>query len=235
MRFPLVVALYIGVGFSLVAYLARITKEVPEDWIETVRIVVIVWFGFIGFNLTIWRSTIAEHRLESMGRNHLEEQYRNASEMLKSKELFARLGAIDDLNQLAREHPDQFHVRVMRLYAAFVRNPVEGCERLAADGSVLGTEPPLPREDIQTIIVYVSVRSAEGRELECKGDYAPYVIDLQGADLRWVSFPHDACLDRVRLYRARLAGARLAGVDLSGVLGLTPEQLAETDVGSIPS
>jgi len=215
-----------GLAVTCLALTVRCWDWLTEDG-EEIRSVVIrnsilVAGALVTFVLAIWRSLIAERQLEiareqsaTAQRSHLEGRYQNAAEMLHSNVLSIRLGAIHVLDQMARDHPDDFHIQVMRLFAAFVRHPVEYVAPLASDGSEGGVKPPpSPREDIQVIMVSVAGRTAKGREIERHGNY---VLDLRGADLRRVWFPHDTCLKGIRL-----SGARLSGVD-----GLTQGQLDE--------
>lgn len=76
----------------------------------------------------------------------------------------------------------------------------------------------MPREDVQTIMASLGGRTAEGRELEQSDDF---VIDLQGADLRYVW----------SLTNARFERARLSGAKLKRVKGVTQEQLDQAEAG----
>ena len=203
-----------------VRYWDWLTEGGEEIRSAVIRNSILVAGALVTFVLTIWRSLIAERQLEIAQeqsgiaqRSHLEGRYQNAAEMLHSKVLSIRLGAIHVLDQLARDHPNEFHIQVMRLFAAFVRHPVEYGEPLASDGSEGGVKPsPSPREDIQVIMVSLGGRTAQGREIERDGEY---VLDLRGADLTRVRFPLDPCLE----------GVRLSGADLSAVAGLTQGEL----------
>ena len=183
---------------------------------------ILVAAALVTIVLTIWRSLVAEQQLEAAQgqseiaqRSHLEGRYQNAAELLGSELLPVRLGGIHALDQLARNYPNEFHVQVMRLFAAFVRHPAKYGDPLAVDASAGGTKvPPSPREDVQIIMVSLGERTVEGRELERAGDH---VIDLSGANLSNVWFPSNACLERVRL----------SGTCLVGIKGLTQRQLAQ--------
>ena len=196
-----------------ICYWDWLTEEGKELRSIVIRNSVLVAAAIAAFILTIWRSIVAEERLELAQRSHLQERFQNAAGMLGGELLSVRLGGIHALDQLARNYPNEFHIQVMQLFAAFVRHPLDYDDQQASDGSEGGTRvPPCPREDMQVIVVSLGARTLEGRKLECaKG----FVIDLRGADLREVWFPADACLERVRL-----SGARL-----SGVIGLTQGQL----------
>ena len=53
----------------------------------------------------------------------LNERYQKGAEMLGSEVLAVRLGGIYALQRLAEEHPGQYHVQIMELFCAYVRNP----------------------------------------------------------------------------------------------------------------
>ena len=187
-----------------------------------IRNSILVAAALVTIVLTIWRSLVAEQQLETARgqseiaqRSHLEGRYQNAAELLGSELLSVRLGGIHALDQLARDYPHEFHIQVMRLFAAFVRHPAKYGDPLAGDGSQGGTKlPPSPREDIQVIMVSLAERSFEGRELERAGEY---VLDLSGANLSHVWFPSNTSLE----------GVRLSGTRLAGIKGLTQRQLAQ--------
>lgn len=203
-----------------VRYWDWLTEGGEEIRSAVIRNSILVAGVLVTFVLTIWRSIVAERQLEIAQeqsgiaqRGHLEGRYQNAVEMLHSKVPSIRLGAIHVLDQLARDHPYEFHIQVMRLFAAFVRHPVEYGALLASDGSEGGVKPPpSPREDIQVIMVSIGGRTAQGRKIERDGQY---VLDLRGADLRRVWFPLGTSLERVRI----------SGADLSAVVGLTQGEL----------
>ena len=68
--------------------------------------------------------------------------------MLGSEVLSVRLGGIYDLERLAAEHPEQYHLhlQVMELFCAFARNPTD-------DKRITSSPQPLddPDEEVQTL------------------------------------------------------------------------------------
>ena len=199
-----------------------LTEEGKGIRSEVLRNSILVAAALVTIVLTIWRSLVAEQQLETARgqseiahRTNLEGRYQSAAELLGSDLLPVRLGGIHALDQLARDHPNEFHIQVMRLFAAFVRHPPPYGDPLAEDGSEGGTKVPAsPREDVQVIMVALGERTAEGAELERAGNY---VIDLSGANLSDVWFPSSSCLERMRL----------SGTRLVRVKGLTQRQLAQ--------
>ena len=133
-----------------------------------------------------------------------------STELLGSKEISVRIGAIQALGYLAEVQPELFHLRVMRLLCAFIREPVP--------------MTPVPRKlraDVQTALDMVIYRSKNGQRLEEQyrrrytdrrrggvEPLAPPIIDLSGSDLQWG-----------KLYRAELNNAILDRADLSYASG----------------
>ncbi|MDE0109229.1 MAG: hypothetical protein OXN96_15565 [Bryobacterales bacterium] len=230
--FPLLAVAGAGLCFAL-TYCAWdwLTADGMEIRSIVLRNSILVAAALVTIVLTIWRSLVTEQQLktaqrqsEIAQRSHLEGRYQDAAELLGSNLLSVRLGGIHALDQLARDYPNEFHIQVMRLFAAFLRHPPAYGDPLSSDGSDGGTKmPPSRREDIQIIMVSLAGRTVEGRELERAGKY---ILDLSGADLNKVWFPSNACLERVRLSGARLIGIR----------GLTQRQLAQAtaDPGDLP-
>ena len=199
-----------------------LTEEGEEIRSTVIRNSILAAGAVTALLITIWRSRIAENQLgiaqeqsAIAQRSHLHERYQNASEMLGSKVLSIRIGAIHALDQLARDYPNEFHIQVMRLFAAFVRHPVVyGAPLPTIDSDNDVTPPSSPREDIQIIMVNIAARNLTGQELESDGGY---VLDLRGADLSNVWFPNPTCLERVRI----------SGANLTGVIGLSQCELNE--------
>ena len=179
--------------------------ESPGATVRNAALVIAVPVTLI---LALWRSHVGQRQAEIAYRSLHDAMYRAAVGMLEQQQLFVRLGGIATLLQLARTHPAEFHLRVVRILAAFVRHPPKEDDR----------EPRhRVREDVQTILVFYGTRSPEALEIEDKEDF---VIDLQGSDLSLVWLPRGANLRRVRLARCNLSGAVLDGVN-----GLTQSQM----------
>lgn len=86
--------------------------------------------AIVAFPLGFWRSRVAERQadaargqVETSEQGLLNERYQRGTEMLGSDVLAVRLGGIYALQRLAKDHPEAYHVQVMRLLCAFVRNP----------------------------------------------------------------------------------------------------------------
>ena len=213
-------------------------EDGKDTRISVLRLSSLVTAALVAIVLAIWRSVVAQQQLDTAQRQsetaqqqfeiaqrgRLEERYQHAAEMLGRDQLPIRLAGIHALNQLARDHPEEFHIQVMQLFAAFVRHPLDYSGQPAGESADCRSAVVIsPREDVQHIMVFLGLRTVCGQQRERA---AGVVLDLRGADLRWVGFPADACLERVRL----------SGADLSGATGLTQEQLddAMTDPSDPP-
>ena len=176
-----------------------------ESLSTTVRNLGLVIGGVIAILLAVWRSHVAARQADTAQRGLLNERYQKGAEMLGNDVLSVRLGGIFTLDCLAIEHPEQYHIQIMKLFCAFVRHPTAyDCIEVKQDD--VETEPnieekqrdlnPQLREDVQAVITCIGTREEAGLALERK---ANFVLDLNGAGLSW----------------AQLSGANLARADLS--------------------
>ena len=203
-----------------------LTESGEDTRIDALRLSSLVTASLVAIILAIWRSIVAQQQLETAQqqsktalqqfeiaqgqfeiaqRGRLDERFQHSAEMLGSNELPIRLAGINVLNHLARDHPEEFHIQVMQLFAAFVRHPMD-VKGERKSGS--------PREDVQHIMVYLGERTERQQEIERDADV---VLDLSGADLGFVRFPTHACL----------ANMRLSDTNLRSAEGLTQHQLDE--------
>ena len=138
--------------------------------------------------------------------------------MLGSENLAVRLAGIYAFQRLAEEHPEQYHIQIMQLFCAFVRNPTG-----EAEGPVSGYgedgEPILSlREDVQAVMYAIGRRSDAGIVLERAE--RNFRLDLRKANLHSARLLNSnlshAALDNANLSSAYLNGANLSGAHLSG-------------------
>ena len=218
------------------------------DW-ESISTIIrnfgLVAAALIALPLAVWRSVVAgrqadaaQRQAETAQRSLLNERYQKGAEMLGSADLAVRLGGVYALARLAREHSEDYHPQVLRLFCAYVRKPSE----LNANSGKL-------HEDVQEIITAVCARSEEQIETE-KREYCP--LDLSGADLQGVdllsatfrklfsfekttgaNLEHaimaDTNLEDASLTSANLKDANLCGANLTGSL-LINTNLSRTDL-----
>ena len=192
----IIIALSIGVALSLIYW--KDLRGSQDSLGTTIRTVALVIGGVIAAILAMWRSRVAERQATTAQRGLLNERYQKGAEMLGNEVLSVRLGGIYGLQRLAEEHPEQYHVQVMRLFCAFVRHPIE--VEMAARSSDPFFESPEIREDVQAAMEAIGYRSEEGTLLEKQSTFK---LNLRGADIR-----------KARLDKANLAGADFTNADL---------------------
>ena len=126
----------------------------------TIRNVALVVGGVGATLLAIWRSRVAERQAATAQRGLLNERYQTGAEMLGSDVLSVRLGGIYALEHLSDEHPQQYHVQVMKLFCAFVRNPKEdeSYPRMPAEKNADPKPSAFLREDVQAVMDWIGSR-----------------------------------------------------------------------------
>ena len=232
----ILVVLAVGAGLTWVYW----------DWLRagesgssTIRNVGFIIGAVIAMVLAVWRSRVAGRQAATSEHGLLNDRFQKGAEMLGSEVLAVRIGGIYGLRHLAREHPQQYHVQVMRLFCSFVRNP---------------SWSEILNEDAAAVMDAIGDRRE--RHLRLERD-AEYWLNLSGANLRnanlqganlsssdlptvkddvWpnrtftdLSGAHffDANLESANLKNADLSGTDLTGTNLSGV-DLTGTNLSGT-------
>lgn len=199
------------IGAIVIGAVVAVVLEEP-DWLigtgsskesgsTTIRNVGLIGGGAIAILIAYWRSRLAQQDL-------LNKRYQESSEMLGSEVLAVRLAGIYALERLAKEHPWEYHIEVMKSLCAFVRNPAKDDDlsrmleekRLAETTPTGGTPRYEPRQDVQAAMEAICACHRRQLRLETK---AGYKLDLTFSDLRGID-----------LVNPDLTGARLAGVDL---------------------
>ena len=130
----------------------------------------------------------------------LNERYQRGAEMLGSGVLAVRLGGIYALHRLVEEHPEEYHIQIMKLFCSFVRKPTSSDSDLAKNGD----EATGLREDVQAVMAAIGERGTAGLALE---NEANFTLDLRGADLSF------ARLSGTNLEKANLTRAKLRSAD----------------------
>ena len=192
---------------------------------ETLRNIGLLIGGLIAFVFAGWRAWVAERQADAAKlqaetasvqagttqQSLLNERYQRAVEMFASTILEVRMGGIYALIHLAEEHPDQYHIQVMEILCAYVRNPVGNQEEWVIGYE--GTDPTSRlREDLQAAVTYFGNRGSSELTIEQQGGYVP---NLTGAFLCHLQL-EKGNLSSFILSRADLRGAYLLGADLSG-------------------
>ena len=185
-------------------WLRETSSALPESRSTTIRNLGLLVGGLVALILASWRSwvsdvqvSVAQQQANTAQEGVLHDQFQRGAEMLGSGSLSTRLGGVFVLRRLAEEHPDEYHIQVMELFCAFVRNPVEQIP--------FGT-----LEDLQEIMTAIVHRSQEGLEIERDQGFV--------LDLRFVHLPRvDLTLRSMpTLQNRRRAIGNLAHADLTG-------------------
>ncbi len=179
---------------------------------ETLRNVGLLVGGVLAFVFAGWRAWVAERQAnaardqaEYAQLSFLNERYQKGADMLGSDVLSVRLGGIYALQRLAEEHPDQYHIQIIKLFCAFVRNPTSlNDEEEWARGQL--------RQDLQDVMRAIGSRSNAGSSLE-QGD-SSNLLYLRNAQLSGLQ-AQPANLANAWLTNANLSDARLNGADLT--------------------
>ena len=180
----------------------------------TIRNVGLVVGGIVAIVLAVWRSRVAERQANAAQqqadlaqRGLLNERYQKGAEMLGSEVLAVRMGGIYTLQRLSEEHPKEYHIQIMSLLCAFVRNPTKDNridEKQDKQAQIL-------RADVQDIMQAIGSRNPESISLERSEDFKLY---LRGANMSHLQ-ARDARLSGAWLTKANLSGAVLPYADLS--------------------
>ena len=211
-----------GVGAALAYWDAiHLDRSYEVSPIETIRNVGLVVGGGLAFVFAWWRALVAGRQADA-ARSQVEtaqsqadtalrtlsyERYQRGAEMLGSPTLAVRLGGIYALQQLAAEHPNQYHVQILRLLCSFVRNPTKDevlDQPIEVEGEVM---PQRIREDVQAALSAIGRRSSIQIQIEIAEEFT---VDLQRANL------HSADLRRCKLDRAELTDVTLENANLEG-------------------
>ena len=151
-----------------------------------------------------------QRQADTSQRGLLNERYQKGAEMLGSSVLSVRLGGIYALRRLAEEHPEQYHVQIMQLFCAYVRNPTGQASiqvlRYEDGKPVYG-----PREDVQAVMYAIGSSSDADIALERAAEN--FQLDLRNVPL-YHSHLSNLNLSYAHLESANLSGARLNGAKL---------------------
>ena len=233
----IILAVVVTSGWAVINYWdwLRATPVGRESNFTTIRDFVLLAGGISAIGLAAWRSRVAERQANTAQQSLLHDRYQRGAEMLGSDVLAVRLGGVYALQRLAEEHPPQYHVQIMTLFCAFVRNPTG---YMGDEFIVNRDQPPhiLFRplsEDVQAVMIAIGARGNRQLTIE---EEARYRLDLHGSDLRGarlnganlasapratypgITTPEYLTLTKgTDLTNARLCSAQLEGADLRGV------------------
>ena len=186
-----------------------------ETGSTTIRNLGLIIAGLVALPLAIWRGYVAhkqantaqeqvdksQQQVETAQQGLRNERYQKAAEMLGDEVLAVRLGGIYALQRLDEDHPEEYHVQIMRLLCAFTRHPTEDEEYEDTLRGMFGLGNPFIRADVQAVMDVIGKRDETSVALEEKSSYWP---DLAGANLK-----------KLRMFRGNLRNVNLVDADLS--------------------
>ena len=182
---------------------------------EEVRNFALLSTPLLGFPLLFHRTRLAAKQVDTDSQRLLAERYARSAELFASAELSARLAGLYALWDLAKEEVKIYHVRIMEILCAFVRNPPELKGWESGDDKY-----PAQRPDMEAVLALIWVRSKEQCEWEHAVNYHLnfrkanlFHADLQGANLRGADLSYANLLE-ARFVRANLFCAHFHGADL---------------------
>lgn len=193
----------------------RAYDTVAESRSTTIRNLGLLVAATIALPLALWRSIVAGRQAKTANQALLNERYQRGAEMLGDENLSVRIGGIYALQQLAGDFPELYHVNVMRVFCAFVREPTKAHRSETVPESSVkqdGERRPM-RADVEAVMQAISYRSSRGISLE--QSEKPGVLYFRDADLRHLEVVC-ANLSRARLTLVKLSDAELPYADLSG-------------------
>ena len=154
---------------------------------------------------------IAQHQAETAQQSLLNERFQSSTDMLGNEAMAVRLRSIYALQRLAGEHAEDYHIQIMRLLCAFVRNPTPTADPWLGIGPRQSDIFRL-REDVETVMNVIGQRGGSALEIERQVGFR---LDLSGAVLGYLRLEHGN-LDSANLEGAFLRGAHIPYCSLIG-------------------
>ena len=206
----------VAIGILLSLYFWDMLAGTVESPSTTLRNLGLLIGGVAAMILAVWRSRVAERQADTAQRTLLNDRFERGAEMLGNRVLSVRLGGIYALERLNIEHPEDYHVQIMKLFCAFVREP--------ADERILDSTTPCtePTADVQAVLDVIAARGEHDLNLEELGNYR---LDLRRgifnrANLTNANFSHVrlswACMRQAALRGANMSNSLLNQSDLTG-------------------
>ena len=201
-------ALLIGFGVSLWLFgHAKLFGGMSVSSTEVLRDIALTVAALLGFPLLLQRTRAAIKQADIDSRRLLADRYARSAELFASAELSARLAGLYALWDLAKEKVEIYHVRIMEILCAFVRNPPELKGWESGDDKY-----PAQRPDMEAILTLIRERNEAQYAQE---QIARYRLNFSGADLCHAKL-QGARLRGAEFYRADLSDAHLVEADLRG-------------------
>ena len=179
--------------------------------------------------LAVWRSITADSQaataqaqLVLAERESLDARYQKGADMLSSENISTRIGGVYALKRLAVNHPKEFHIQVMELLCAFVRNPykAEDSEESDSEDFTAAVETIIHRSDDAIAIEEASRPTPEKAFPDHRRTIEEgFRVNLKDADLSQAALSHaklrGAVLDNVTMPRFVCDDADFSGSSMS--------------------
>ena len=160
------------------------------------RDIVLLSTPLLGFPLLFQRTLTATKQANTDSQRLLADRYARSAELFANAELSARLAGLYALWDLAKEEVEIYHLRIMEILCAFVRNPPELKGWEPGDNKF----PARDRSDFAAVLTLIRTRNHQ----QCEREHAVnFRLDFSGADLRAANF-RGAYLRGAIFYRADL-------------------------------
>ena len=191
-------------------YLNGVPPQELESPSTTIRNLALGVAGIFALAVAVWRGWVANRQADTSEQQLLNERYQKATEMLGSPIMTVRLGGIFQLQRLANEQAERYHIPVSQSLCAFVREPPVPLGNPSNREVMAFSHVPA---DIRAALEAIQDRDSHDRlDIEVRAGYWPDLrrARLAGADLT------GANLSEVRLDDADLSGAALERCDFYG-------------------
>ena len=199
---------------------------------EAYRAIALAVAAAIAIWMALWRGVLTNRQSVVSHNTLLNQRYQDGARMIGHELLAVRLAGIHALAELAKEHPERYHLATMHLFCGFVRQPpqliehdqsgadqrqedlpkdpssepAENRDQDNVDGIVLGT-----LGDVGAILTAIQERTSWSKYLESRVNYR---LDLRGAYLAQVRLSEKATFDGAILDGAILNYAHLPEVQM---------------------
>ena len=182
----------------------RTMGEGSETRTTTIRNLGLLVAGVVALIFAYWRSKVADRQADIARHTLLNERYQRGAEMLGNRSLSVRIGGVYSLEELAREVPEIYHVKVMRVFCAFVRFPTKdrSSESAHKDDATRKSESRRIPADVESVMHAIGYR-------------CPRRISLEQNEKPRVLYLRDANLIHLQVERANFSNAWLTNVNLS--------------------
>ena len=183
--------------------------SVDESNLEAIRNIVLIIAAFLAFPLAVHRTVIADEQLKESEKQNRDGDFQNWIVNLFSSNEGMRHVAVEELWQFAQKYPEDYHVKVMRLFCNFIRN-YSDCYSTNDSAFLFSKEEKKIRQNSHPIEDDVSIRMKFIGEKYFE-NILSMVINKGGHQKN----PKQISQEREEGYRMDLSGTNFSFFDLS--------------------